>query len=62
MASLAEERRKKNYVNMNKTLEPLEFKPAAPFSKRAVSLGRARKDPPQTRNLKFDLQAAKAMF
>jgi hypothetical protein len=61
MASLAEERRKKNYVNMNKTLEPLEFKPAAPFSKRAVSLGRSRKDP-QTRNLKYDLQAAKAMF
>jgi hypothetical protein len=62
MASLADERRKKNYVNMNKkTLEPLDHKPSGPFTKRAVSLGRRRENH-QTRNLQFDLQAAKAMF
>ena len=54
MASLADERRKKNYVNINKTLEPLEHKPVGPFSKRAQSLGRKRENP-QTRNLKYDL-------
>ena len=39
MASFAEERRKKNYVSMNKTLEPIDSK-MGPFTKRAVSLGR----------------------